>query len=983
MNLRKGLATLVALLFVTLTQAQTGSIFGRLRDAETLQNLRGASVGVQSIRDSNYFVTTNTDTLGRFHFEGLRADSFRITYSYVGYARMQQTLRLDSGATRDLDDVALPRATSELTGVVIQGTVAPATQKGDTVQFNASSYKVNPDATSEDLVRKLPGITIENGQVKSNGENVQKVTIDGRELFGDDATAALRNLPAEIIDKIQVFDRLSDQAQLTGFDDGNSQRGINIVTKANMRNGQFGRIYAGAGTDEKASELRYNAGGNTTFLKENRRISLVGNFNNINQQNFAQQDLLGVTTQGSRGGGGGPRGAQGGGNRGQGGNANRGGGNFGGFGSNANFLVGQQQGINRTTAAGVNFSDIWGKKKNLTVTGSYFFNNSRNNTFETSAIDYYSTGRNSINNTFDTTMSTSDNSNHRINGRIEWRIDSSNQLIITPSLSFQNNQSDRSTDRFFSYNTDNSDLSQRVTSNVNNSKRIGNNLNNSILFRHSFAKRGRTFSVNLTTSSNKRSGATYVTTADRSLLSSGTSVDTTDRTFTNQNNDGWQVSSNFIYTEPVGTKGQLQLNYNPVVSRSNSDQLVYAYDTTAKDYTLPLSARSNTFRNKTDAQNGGLSYRMGDRDKMLSFGANYQHTRLRSDQTFPQPLAIDNSFDNILPNAMLRWKFNAKHSARLFYRANVNTPSVTQLAGVVDQTNPPLYTVGNPELDPQYTHTVSGQYTFTNTPKGQLLVGNVFYQAANKYISNATFQPRSDTVVSGVPIKAGSQLTKPVNLNGYQNIRALVNYAVPVKAIKSNLNFNTGITFSKLPGVLNSAELLTRNTVYTLGTVLASNISQYVDFTVSYSANFNQTRSSSPDAVVSSKLTNANFFQHLASVQLNLLTKNGWVMQTDANNQYFSEYLGSPAQNFTLWNLSVGKKFLKDRKGDLRLAVFDLLGQNQSVQRNVTDVYIENTTTQVLQRYFMLTFTYNLRTFGTAATRAANRGNARQGSEGQ
>jgi hypothetical protein len=261
----------------------------------------------------------------------------------------------------------VPGSSQDLATVVITSTIAPATQKADTLQINASQYKVNPDASTEDLVRKMPGITIENGVVKAQGENVQKVTIDGRELFGDDATAALRNLPAEVVDKIQVFDRLSDQAQFSGVDDGNTTKGINIVTKANMRNGQFGRVFAGYGTDG-----RYAAGGNTTLLKENRRISIVGNFNNTNQQNFSQQDLLGVTSstggggfRGGGGGGGGGRPQGGGGGRPQGG----GGGNFGG-GNTGNFLVGQQNGINRTNAFGINYSDIW--NKNVTVTGSYF-----------------------------------------------------------------------------------------------------------------------------------------------------------------------------------------------------------------------------------------------------------------------------------------------------------------------------------------------------------------------------------------------------------------------------------------------------------------------------------------------------------------------------------------------------------------------------------------------------------------------------------
>src|SRR5205814_4036636 len=231
-------------------------------------------------------------------------------------------------------------AVKQLGEVTVITKTPPTQQKGDTIQYNASQYKVNPDANAEDLIKKVPGITVDKqGNVTAQGDQVRKVTIDGRDFFGDDATAALRNLPAEIIDKIQVFDRLGDQAQFTGFDDGNTQKAVNIVTKANMRNGQFGRLYAGYGTDD-----RYSAGGNVSFFKDSRRISLVGLANNVNQQNFATQDLLGVTSSGgNRGGFGGFGGGQAG-NRIQGGNRG-GGGNFGGFGSGqGNFLVGQQSG---------------------------------------------------------------------------------------------------------------------------------------------------------------------------------------------------------------------------------------------------------------------------------------------------------------------------------------------------------------------------------------------------------------------------------------------------------------------------------------------------------------------------------------------------------------------------------------------------------------------------------------------------------------
>ncbi|HEY0058350.1 MAG TPA: carboxypeptidase-like regulatory domain-containing protein, partial [Flavisolibacter sp.] len=340
----KGIAFVLMILAInTSAEAQGFTVSGQLKDAEGTSFVQGATISLKSIRDTTIFFTSYSDTAGRFQFDAVLADSFRLTVSSVGFESLSQVVKVEA-ADVALGLISLSRSSKELTGVTVTTTTPPATQKGDTVQFNASQFKVNPDASAEDLARKIPGISVENGQVKANGEVVQKVTIDGRELFGDDATAALRTLPAEIVDKIQVFDRLSDQAQLSGIDDGNAQRGINIVTKANMRNGQFGRVFAGYGTNE-----RYAAGGNSTFLKENRKISIVGNFNNVNQQNFASQDLLGVSNNGQnsgRQGGGGGRPQQGG--------RGGGGGNFGG--GNNNFLVGQQNGINKTNAFGINYA---------------------------------------------------------------------------------------------------------------------------------------------------------------------------------------------------------------------------------------------------------------------------------------------------------------------------------------------------------------------------------------------------------------------------------------------------------------------------------------------------------------------------------------------------------------------------------------------------------------------------------------------------
>ena len=284
--------------FSLFANAQNATIKGLLNDAIEKTPIVSATVAIYLQNDTakTPLKISVTDAKGAFIFTDMDRDSFIVEFSSVGYQKKQQQIIVKEGIL-NLGSISLFKQGKELSEITITSKTAPVVQKGDTSQYSASQFKVNPDATTEDLIKKMPGITVaKDGTVTAQGETVKKVTIDGKDFFGDDASAALKNLPSEVVDKIQVFDRLSDQAQLTGFDDGNSQKAINIVTKSGIKNGQFGRIYSGYGTDD-----RYAAGGNMSFFKGARRISLVANFNNINQQNFGSQDLLGLTSSAGRG----------------------------------------------------------------------------------------------------------------------------------------------------------------------------------------------------------------------------------------------------------------------------------------------------------------------------------------------------------------------------------------------------------------------------------------------------------------------------------------------------------------------------------------------------------------------------------------------------------------------------------------------------------------------------------------------------------
>lgn len=916
-----------------IAKSQDITLTGRLTDKIDNTPLSGATVLLTSQQDTANKQSAISDARGNFQFNSLSANAYTLTISNIGYESISQRIALQA-SNKEPIVFSISRQAATLGEVVVKSVAPPVKQKADTTEFSASQFKVNPDATAEDMIKKLPGIVIDrNGNVTTQGEQVRKVTVDGRDFFGDDATAALRNLPADVIDKIQVFDRLSDQAAFTGFDDGNSTKAINIVTKSGMRNGQFGRIYGGYGTDN-----RYHAGGNISFFKNNRRISLVGLFNNINQQNFASEDLLGVTSSGGgRSGGGGNRGG------GRGGP----GGNFGGGGNN--FLVGQQNGISATNAFGINYADKWGKK--LDVTGSYFFNNGNTGNEQYSNTLFRYSDADQLYDESNT--SSAKNFNHRINMRFDYKIDERNSLLFSPSFSFQNNKSFKELDakRYFTL----SDMINASNS-ITNSRTAGFNFNNNLLYRHAFSKKGRTISFNLNAGFNAREGDIYLHSVNEYFNPDRIVI--LDQ-FKDQLTKGSTYTANIVYTEPVGKKGQLQINYNPSVNRNNSDQRTFNYDNSNQKYSLLDTGYSNKFDNTTFSHSAGISYRVGERENMFTAGLNYKYLELNSDQVFPQITTVNKSFNNILPNLMWRKKLSTTSSINIMYRASTNAPSISQLQNVIDNTNPLLVTSGNPDLTQQASNTLSTRYTYTNTKKGTSFFANLFLQQADHYITQATYIAAEDSVLNDdIVLLKGAQLTKPINLNGYINMRSFLTYALPLSFIKSNITVSGGFSYAKLPGLANNIKSFSNNYTYNIGTGLVSNISQYIDFNLSYNASFTNTRNSLNENL------NTNYVIQTTGLQINLLNKKGWFVQNDISNTSYNGLGIGFNQSYWLWNAGIGKKFLKDQAGELKLSVFDLLKQNNSITRTVEANYIEDVKNKVLQQYFMLTFTYKLKNFG-------------------
>lgn len=912
--------------------AQTYQLKGTINDNKDQSALIGVNILLTNTNDTTKTIGTATDFDGNFILNNIEKGNYKLEISYISYQTVIKNITIQD--TMTLPTILLKEDSKLLKEVVIEDKQIRVQQIGDTAQFNADAFKANNDATTEQLLQKMPGITSENGTVKVNGEEVKKVLVDGKPFFGDDTRTAVQNIPANVVDKIQVFDKLSDQAAFTGFDDGNSSKTINIITKNGISNSKFGKFYAGYGGPDN----RYTVGLNYNTFKNDRRFSILAMSNNINEQNFNIQDLAGAISSGS--------GSRGGGSR------------TGGFRNSSlgNFLVGQQNGIATTSALGLNYSNKLGKQKKVTFSGSYFFNGTKNENISAATRQYISTSDSGLVYNEDKDI-VSKNFNNRINTRFEYTIDSSNTLTFTTGFSTQNYISSANLN---ANNTKYNTILQSATQTNQFTKLFSTNFSNDILYQHKFKKSGRTISTNFNTafSTNKTNGTLY--TLNSNLQDSILYADTIDQQ-SNLKNRSYTLGGNIVYTEPIKKYGQLSVNYAPSFTKSTSIKNTDNFDVLTQEYSQQDTALSNNFKNTYLTNKVGITYRYNNKKLNWSVGLTGQDALLQSEQYAPNTITVRKNFLSLLPNANLNYKFSNTENIRFFYRASTTPPSITQLQNVIDNSNSLILTSGNPNLKQNYSQSLGIRYGRANTEKATNLF--VFFNATNtlNYIANATAIFANDTIVNGIAAAAGTQFIQPINMNGYWNVRTFITYGFPVTKLKSNMNINGGFVYSRTPASINLLKNLANSYALNAGFNWSSNISKKIDFMISYNANYTIVRNSLQTQ------NNSNYFNHTASARFNYQFWKGFVFNTSVSNTLNAG--GSSAYNTSYWllNASIAYKFLKDESLEVKFSANDILNQNRNITRNVTEIYTEDISSNALRRYFMGTITYTLKKINTGS----------------
>ena len=898
--------------------SQTFSISGNIVDSTGKLPLFGASINLKPLGDtlSKFNFGATTDTLGHFTISNVNIGNYRLKAAAIGYKPSVQRISV-TNSNIDLATISISKSGIVLKDVSIDEKQTRTEQNGDTTAFNAGAYKTNPDATSEDLINKLPGITNQNGVIKVNGEEVKQVLVDGKAYFGDDVNAGLKNLQADMVNKVQVYDQASEQSQFTGFDDGQAKKTINLVTKNKNMNGQFGKVYAGYGTDE-----RYTAGITLNHFDNARRLTFLGLSNNINLQNFSMSDIFG-SSSGNKfmGGRGSSRG-----------------------GSSNNFSVGQLGGVTQTNSIGVNYSDEWGKK--IKVTGSYFLNQSDNVNTSNLLRNYYLNNE-SFSYYKEINDASTTNINNRLNFRLEYTIDSMNAMVVTTKLTSQ------FTDYIKNLDGGNYSIVDQLQTSIlttNTTKNLGYNFSSGITYRHRFNKPRRTFSVDMNGSNNPRTGngayfSTNKFTSDTTLIDQSSNLKST----------SYSGSTSFAWTEPMGKFGQLLFNYVPSITLNLQDKETDNFDFNTNDFTLIDTALTNKYENKYFTHKVGVNYRYKNAKMSIIVGNDFQYAILNGNQQFPSAVQVKKTFQNILPTTTLNYKFMDGKNLKMIYRTATAAPSITQLQQIVDNTNPLQLKTGNPDLSQNYEQTFIVHYGKTNAEKATGFFAFFYLSMTNNYIANTTTIAKSDTIVNAIFLNQGAQLSNYVNMNGYKNGRGFLTYSIPLTKIKCNLSFNGSCNYSLTPALINGLTNNSQNINFGPGSTFSSNISEKLDFTIAYNGSYN---------IISNSIqqqADDNYFTHTASFKINCLPYKGIVLNSSIDQLFYTGLNQAYNTNFLLWNASVGYKFLKNKSLETKISVFDILNQNTSVNRAVTETYIEDSKTNVLKQYFMLTVTYNIK----------------------
>jgi hypothetical protein len=934
------LTLLIATTIAGVANAQRRStVSGVVADAETHQGLIGVVVEVTSVADSTKSTAIVSGVGGSFS-AGIDRGEYNVRASLLGYEPLRRTETFTEGR-HTLDTLYLTQGVM-IDAVVTKAVALRTSLRSDTVIYNADSYKVTADADVASLLQKMPGITVNGSTVEAQGETIRKVLLDGKEFFGEDVGAAISSIPAEAIKGVELFDKLSDNAEFTGIDDGESYKTLNLVTREAMRTMITGKVNGlyGIEAPKYSGDTWHHyglLGGNINILRGESRLTIGGNLNNINERSFTFNDPLGM-------------------------------------GDDDVAKVGRFQ---------LSYRNLLGKKKTWDVNATYTFNITDAYTERSTDRTYYTSDDPLHPIPWTSYTSASDQTNinrgHNFNTRIDFKPNEYNQLMIRAGANYQgNNSSNNSLENYFPVGGGD------VVGLDNWSRSKASNFSSNLMAMYSvrLGKKGRTLMVIANGNYGPRSG-------DSESYSERPDMDPRWQLIPSDNLN-YSVGGGVVYTEPIGQNSLISLDYNFGYNYSDNDRKSYLRDPITEILSPePDAALSGVYTNTRTTHRVGPRYSLTKGGTTFVAGVMYQYMVNEVDRVLPQPLNMSADFNNLTYNMMLRSKVSSNSNLRIDVRSMMNNPSVTDLQDIPDISNSSNITRGNPNLSSSYTNSFTANYNISMPTSGRTLSFNLGGSQTTGSIVRRTlinsegflvYNPEGAVVDT---LDAVGRYAEPLNMNGSWNARAGIGFGFPVGFIGSNVNLNAGVSYSETPSQIGSwspgmtePQYTTnfRNTVSPYARIyIGSNISENVDFGINYNISYNNARNT-----FSTNSNNETLNQRLRVNYKFIFPKS---FTFSGNFSYTFDKSLTRANNdneFFIVNLSIGKKVFRNRLGEVNLFVNNLFDRNDSFRRTYAEDYFQNAIRSTIGRYFGVSFTWNIRSFnGKTASSVPEEGRGR------
>ncbi len=881
--------------------------------------MASATVVLLNATDSVIASFSITNMEGHFELRRVKPGDYVLQASYVGYQTYTRALTVGADQSEvDLGLIQIEPIAAALDQVLVKGDRIPMLINKDTIEYNAEAFKTQPNDMVEDLLRKLPGVEVESdGTVKAQGEEVQQILVDGKEFFGRDPQIATKNLPAEAVDKVQVFDKKSEMAEFTGIDDGQEEKAINLELKEDHKKGVFGNLAAGYGTEE-----RYDTRINLNKFGKDQQISFIGMFNNVNKQGFSMNDYItfagGLGNLMRQGGGGGAVRIS---------SDNTGG---------VPIANGLSDGFVRTGASGINFNQDFGDKTELRA--SYFYSNIRNDILQEVRRENVLSERYFLSEENDDELSV--NGNHRFNLVLEHEMDSSQNLRFNSTLAFNDSE--------YSILSNSQVLGETgllQNQGLRDNQSEGNNMNwsSELLYRRNLGKKGRTLTAgaNFGVSNDEQDAFLQSINQFAELNGTPARVDSIlqDQFQTNDQIDyGLQLS----YTEPLGKSRYLGFDYR---RRNYSSELLKdVYDVVALDNILNTNL-SNHYNRDYTFDRGAVSMRWVKSRSLTNLSMSLQHSNLTGELLIDEA-TIEKKYTNLLPRFSWNYDLSSSKRLRVQYSTSVREPSLTQLQPVVDNSNPLNIYIGNPDLRPEYSHRLQLRYMSFS----QFSMTNLFATVNATFTDNAIVNARQID-------EQFRQVTTPVNIDNDFRLSSFTGFGTPLKFVRSRLNLHANFSYNRGRVFVNDLEERTNRYTSSLNLSMDNQKKEVLDITFGGSYSHSLTNYSISDNL------DQDFFNQRYYGDVTVTIADSWTVGTRLDYSIYSGGTFTDRRSVPIWQASMSKYLFK-KKGQLELAAYDILNENIGIQQSIDLNYVEDIRVSSLAQYFFVRFTYAINQVG-------------------